>query len=78
MKIYGRTESKNSEIARKLQLKLDEMVEYEDWEIDELREHDYSLPQVLHCIIYYVTGLAPLYSIQQENTTERTNTRRLL
>lgn len=66
MKIYDQIESKISEIARKLQLKLDELVEYEDWEIDELQEHDYCLHRALNCIIYYVTSLAALYSYSSD------------
>ncbi|KMQ85335.1 hypothetical protein RF55_16184 [Lasius niger] len=39
-----------------LKAKLDEFIEENEWEFDDVVEHDYSHAAVVDCIIYYVTG----------------------
>lgn len=39
-----------------LKAKLDELIEENEWEFDDVVEHDYSHAAVVDCIIYYVTG----------------------
>jgi len=39
-----------------LKAKLDEIIKENEWEFDDVVEHDYSHAAVVDCIIYYVTG----------------------
>lgn len=39
-----------------LKAKLDELIEENEWEFDDVVEHDYFHAAVVDCIIYYVTG----------------------
>ena len=43
--------------VEEIRQKLDSIIEYKDWEVDEVIEHDYSVAPVLDCVIYFVTGL---------------------
>lgn len=36
--------------------KLNHAIQQEDWDFDDFVEHDYSNPEILDCVIYYVTG----------------------
>ncbi|XP_071641540.1 uncharacterized protein [Temnothorax longispinosus] len=56
LKIYGRKDTKSSQVINKLRYQLDKLIEHEEWEMDELKDNDYALPHVLDCIVYYVTG----------------------
>lgn len=52
--------------SRTLKEKLDKLICHEEWEADDIigNEHDYSLPEVLDCIIYYVTGFYTQFSMK--------------
>lgn len=39
-----------------LKTRLDELIEENEWEFDDVIEHDYSYAPIIDCIIYYVTG----------------------
>ncbi|XP_024876926.1 uncharacterized protein LOC112457861 [Temnothorax curvispinosus] len=62
--VFGeKGEAKSSMYFREIQKKLDTVLEYENWEADDLIEdydlitaHDYDLSLILDYIIYYVTG----------------------
>lgn len=59
--IYGnKCEGKSAKYLQKIQQKLDTILQYDDWEADDIidppSEHDYTLSPILDCIIYYVTG----------------------
>ena len=53
---YGESESRSAEAIDNLRQKLDEIINYYDYDVDEVIKHDYSLAPVQQCIIYYVTG----------------------
>lgn len=54
--IYGTSESKTSTTLKHLRERLDISIRCEEWEADEVIEHDYNLATSIDCIIYYVTG----------------------
>lgn len=43
-------------LRQELQKKLENIIEKSDWDFNDAVEHDYALPDVLDCLIYYVTG----------------------
>lgn len=39
-----------------LKKKLDHLIEFTEWECDEIIEHDYEMDEVMSCILYYIIG----------------------
>ncbi|XP_026666955.1 uncharacterized protein LOC113463924, partial [Ceratina calcarata] len=48
-------EKKQSKLIS-LKIKLDDLIENDEWEFSDVAEHDYSQAGVIDCVIYYVTG----------------------
>lgn len=44
------------EIQESIKKRLNSLIEHEEWDFNELVEHDYSLPEVTDCLIYYTTA----------------------
>lgn len=42
--------------TQNLKEKLDNLIMHTDWECDDIIDHNYSMADVVDCIIYYVTG----------------------
>jgi len=56
--IYRPSESKTEAALKKLKNKIDVIITNNEWEADEVFEHDYASSEILDCIIYYVTGFS--------------------
>lgn len=60
--IYGsESKGKSLKYRQDVQKKLDDILQYDDWEADDIiqhnnSEHDYASSETIDCIIYYVTG----------------------
>jgi len=57
-KIYRPSESKTEAALKQLKNKIDVIITNNEWEADEVFEHDYASSEILDCIIYYVTGFS--------------------
>lgn len=60
--IYVSKKGKSATYKQHIKQKLDDILEYNDWEADDIIEHTncdhvYAMSQILDCIIYYVTGI---------------------
>ena len=53
---YTKSESASATALHSLKQKLDNIINYKNYEADEVIEHDYFQFPTLDCIIYYVTG----------------------
>lgn len=56
--IFGekKDNSMRMENINKLKERLDGLIITNDWECDEIIEQDYGMPEVVDCIVYYLTG----------------------
>lgn len=53
--IYS-TGSTSPAVFEELKKELDTLVNHEEWEFDDVVEHDYAYAPVIDCVVYYLTG----------------------
>lgn len=57
-----KSELQSAKYRRQIKQKLDEIIQQDNWIANDIFEnypnHDYTLPPILDCIIYYVTGFS--------------------
>lgn len=57
--IYSSEKKENKDVStiyKQIREKLDGAIKNEEWSLTELIDHDYCQPEILDCVIYYVTG----------------------
>jgi len=47
---------KKYNLVENLKTKLNNIIEEKEWEFNDVVEHDYTKPEIIDCLIYYLTG----------------------